>query len=229
METLKEFRPKNSNVKSTPKKANRPKIKKGGSELLSITNISLVACILVLGIGQYKKMSKVAALQQVNVSLSEEVEKLKLEKMKYMADRKIQEIAKETLGHKAAHVDSLKAVIAKSKLDLSNVKNELEALKKVKVTELEYKTRLAAIEKSYQERLDAHNRESTDTINRIGRKMMADVDKVKGVASIKSNKHSVNFNAYKKVSSPKVKYAPASKKSHGDLDIGEWRDSDIEF
>ncbi len=233
METLKEFRPQHKNVVHSKrvKKSKAKKSKKGSSSIFSATNIALLACAVMLGFGQFKKNAQIESLSQANLELGSEIDKLKMERMKYMADKKIQDIAKQTLGHKVAHVNSLKAIIEKSKSDLAAVTTELENLKKVKMSALEYKQKLAAMEKNYQQRLDAHNRASTDTINRMGRKMMAEVDKVKTVEAPTSSRHTVKFGSTPVAPVQKnFNRVPASKnEADRESSIGDWKAGGLEL
>ncbi|RZF22561.1 MULTISPECIES: hypothetical protein [Halobacteriovorax] len=230
METLKEFRPDSIKKYSTTTKKlrkSRTKSKKSSASIFSTSNIALLVGVLLLGYGKYQSSVKLKKKNQIISSMSQELDKLKMEKMKYMADKKIQAIASQTLDSKKSHIESLKAIVAKSKSDLTKVSNELSELKKLKMTELQYKTKLAQIEKDYQQRLDAHNLDSTRTIKKMGRQMMAEVDKIKTRAPASASTHVVNYKSFKKVNKS-LKAVPA-KSSHGDLEVGEWHDSSMEF
>lgn len=224
METLKEFRPENPNVVNPTTKARNAKGRgkkkrkvNSKQSLFNTTNIALALCAVMLGYGQFKKSAQVDALTKRTSQLSKELDELKMEKMKYMADKKIQEVAKETMNHKVAHITSLEAVIEKSKSDLARVTGELTQLKKVKMTALEYKAKVAALEKAYQQRLDAHNRESTDTIARMGRKMMAEVDKGNATQN-QAPSHTVRFNN-----------SSSSQATDKSSDSDKWSANNMEF
>ncbi|MFG1483189.1 hypothetical protein ABMA79_00855 [Halobacteriovorax sp. HFRX-2_2] len=231
MKTLQEFRPTHKNVISNGKakkvrvaSKNKKKAKKGSSSL-NLTNVALALCAVLMGVGQYKKSSEVAQLKEANVSLTKEIADLQMNSMKYMADKKIQEISKETLKSKVAHVDSLNAIIAKSKVDLAKANLEIDKLKNLKMSELEYKTQLAQIENEYQKRLDAHNRASTETITRMGRKMMAEVDSagLKTRAPASATRHVVQFKGNKPVN------ARVLTNQKGAVESDEWRSNNMEF
>lgn len=234
METLKEFRPDSikkhaTTPKKTRKAKSKAKNKKNSSSFFSASNVALLVGALLLGYGKYQNGIKLKKQNEVISNMNQELDKLKMEKMKYMADKKIQAIANQTLDSKKNHIESLKAIVAKSKNDLTKVTNELAELKKVKMTELQYKTKLAQIEKDYQQRLDAHNLDSTKTIKKMGRQMMAEVDKMKTRAPASASTHVVNYKSFKKINQKVKPSSLKAKPNHGDLEIGEWRDSSMEF
>lgn len=236
METLKEFRPDSIKRSTSAPKKNRKakgKSKRGKSHtsIFNTSNIALLMGVLLLGYGKYQSNLKVKQQNEVISQMGEELDKLKMEKMNYMADKKIQAIANQTLDSKKSHIQSLKAIVAKSKSDLAKVSNELAELKKVKMTDIQFKARLAQIEQEYQQRLDAHNLDSTKTIKKMGRKMMAEVDKMKTRAPASSRTQVVNYNSnpFKKLNQ-QMKAAPAkSNPSQGDLEVGKWDASAMEF
>ncbi|MFG1499844.1 hypothetical protein ABMA70_06490 [Halobacteriovorax sp. XZX-3] len=228
MKTLQEFRPTHKNVinNGKAKKAGtsrKSKKAKKGSSSFNLTNVALAVCAVLMGVGQYKKSSEVAKLKEANASLTQKVANLQMDSMKYMADKKIQEISKETLKSKVAHVDSLNAIIAKSKTDLAKANLEIESLKNLKMSALEYKTKLAQIENEYQKRLDEHNRASTETITRMGRKMMAEVDNAKTRAPASATRHVVQFKGNQPVN---AKVLSNQKRA---VESDEWSSNNMEF
>ncbi|EPZ51948.1 hypothetical protein M902_2054 [Bacteriovorax sp. BAL6_X] len=232
MKTLQEFRPSHKNVISNGK-AKKVRVarkvrkgKKGSSSFTpsgNLTNIALALCAVLMGFGQYKKSSEVAKLKEANASLTKEITALQMNSMKYMADKKIQEISKETYKSKVAHVDSLNAIIAKSKVELAKANLEIDKLKNLKMSELQYKTKLAQIENEYQKRLDAHNRASTETITRMGRKMMAEVDSTKTREPASATRHVVQFKGSKPVN------ARVLTNQKTTIESDEWRSNNMEL